>query len=369
MSPRSIRCILVPALLLVTATSQGATFCVQTASQLQSALTIAGSNSQDDAILITAGTFSREGGFTLSIDDGNGLEITGGWMPSLGNSCSHLQPDPWLTRIDGQFQHRGLGIELVSHGYLYINELTIQNGVAPVLLGVDGSSGTGSAHGGGLEIKVPPGNPGPVILERVVFINNAAHGDGGGLMLAGGGTTTLSNNLFINNSAGGQAGAARFIGPGTLRMIGNTAAYNQAFGPGAIDGIHLGGGGGVLANNLLWGNGGADGRDLLLGHGGFVLRHNNVGSLWGLPPAPGSVLNLSVDPQFRGGCSNVRLAADSPLVDAGTLPSGGDPWLLPTYDLDGHFRLLDGSPDIGAFELESLFRDGFDGPSPCPAPL
>lgn len=342
---------------LVATSGHAATFCVETSAQLHNALAIAGSNNQDDSILLTAGNFTHATGFTLSLVDGHGLQIDGGWQPFLGNPCAFAVPDPWLTRIDGHGQQRGLTVELIDHGYLYIRQLTIENGVA------------GSGHGGGIEVSAVPGNPGNVLLERMVFINNSAAGDGGALMLAGAGTNTLTNNLFINNSAGGQAGAARLIGPGAVRMIGNTVAYNRAFGAGAIDGVYLAGSGGVLANNLLWANGGGDGRDLLLGGTGFVLRHNNYGSLWGQPPAAGSAANLSVDPLFRGGCGNVRLDALSPVVDAGTVPGPGDDWVLPPYDLDGNSRIGSGDQDLGAFELETLFRDGFEGPSPCPAPL
>lgn len=357
------------ALALAAGQAQAAVFCIENNAQLTNALAIAGLNGQDDALLLTAGVFSAPSGFEL-IADNAWIDISGGWRTFLGNPCGFQTTDPWLTRIDGEAQRQGLRVVLDASSALTLSNLTFQNGVNPLLAPAGRVSPDGtSAHGGGLEIVSLIGNQSDVTISGAVFIGNFAGNDGGGVFASAGGTFRLVNNLFINNGANNEAGAARFLGPGTAHVVNNTIAYNQAFGSQAIDGLYLAGSGGIVANTVLWGNGQIGGRDLMLAAPGFVLLHNTYGSLWGIAPDPDSAGNTSVDPLFAGGCGNPRLRPDSPLIEAGIEPETGADWTLAATDLDGHPRIAGAMVDIGAFELETIFRDGFEGPSPCPAPL
>lgn len=113
-------------------------------------------------------------------------------------------------------------------------------------------------------------------------------------------------------------------------------------------------------NNILWGNlkpspNSAD----LYAQFGIVLRNNDIEILdlfsYG-GPDPDTSGNLSLDPRFVGP-GNYRLRSDSPLRNGGFLsPFGG----FGTQDLDGSPRVLDDEVDIGAYEIDRLFADGFD---------
>jgi hypothetical protein len=80
---------------------------------------------------------------------------------------------------------------------------------------------------------------------------------------------------------------------------------------------------------------------------------NQQRNLWdGASPGDG---NLTVDPRFvdePGG--DLRLRAASPLVDAGLSCSPGG---IANPDAGGHFRITQGTVDIGAFETESFPSD------------
>ncbi|HET7925138.1 MAG TPA: choice-of-anchor Q domain-containing protein, partial [Rhodanobacteraceae bacterium] len=72
---------------------------------------------------------------------------------------------------------------------------------------------------------------------------------------------------------------------------------------------------------------------------------------------------IDADPRFVDAPNgNYRLAADSPLIDAGTdTPAGG----AAEFDLDGVTRIEGAHIDIGAYEVapvsaEEIFADGFD---------
>ncbi len=69
---------------------------------------------------------------------------------------------------------------------------------------------------------------------------------------------------------------------------------------------------------------------------------------------------LSVDPQFADCgflCIGFELERGSPLVDAGDdAPAGG----MTATDLAGKPRTIGARVDIGAYENDLLFADGFD---------
>lgn len=335
------------------------TFCVETAAQLQAALDQAGDNVRDDEIRLSQGVYSRDNGFSVTLADGKSLEISGGWRRRHGNPCAIQDGDPWLSRIDGLLVSRGLDVSLASDGFLAIADLTIQRGATVVTRGLDD-------NGAGLRILGILGNQAQVAIERVAFVANTATGNGGGLYYSSGPGSGLQirNSLFLGNLSAGSGGAGMLGGEGPKRVVGNTVVGNDSPGP-VTDGFYVLGPG-VLANNLMAQNGD---RDLFLGPpGGQLLLHNNVQVRAGLEPDPASTGNSEVDPMLAGGCANPRLLPGSPLVDAGAVPTPADGWLLGSTELDGHSRELGAGPDIGAFELETVFRDGFEGPLPCPAP-
>jgi hypothetical protein len=86
------------------------------------------------------------------------------------------------------------------------------------------------------------------------------------------------------------------------------------------------------------------------------LFNNDLQAVLGNPGT--QVGNLSVDPAFVDAANgDFRLAAVSALIDAGTdMPLGG----VAPADLDGSARAAGTHVDIGAYEFERIFRDGFE---------
>jgi hypothetical protein len=65
-----------------------------------------------------------------------------------------------------------------------------------------------------------------------------------------------------------------------------------------------------------------------------------------------------VDPGFAPGPLNLRLSADSPLVDAGLDAAPGG---IGAFDVAGAARVHGAHVDIGAYEtIDSIFADGFE---------
>ena len=91
-------CIFVGAFILsFTSPSVAATFCVGTSAELQSALTVSGTNSQDDSIQVQQGTYY--GNFIYASTESFGVTIEGGYSDAL---CTVRDVDPDNTVLDGE---------------------------------------------------------------------------------------------------------------------------------------------------------------------------------------------------------------------------------------------------------------------------
>ena len=142
---------------------------------------------------------------------------------------------------------------------------------------------------------------------------------------------------------------------GATHVANNTFGFNQptlngaagtAFGVAGTNAV-------TLTNNVFWLNA-FSGQSDVYGPA-QVLIQNDIEHI-AQEPAPGSAGNLSVDPQFESGDFTTP-NRDSPLVNAGNnTPLGG----LTEFDLNGMARVSEGIVDIGAYETEILFRDGFE---------
>ncbi|MDQ1240632.1 MAG: hypothetical protein QG577_2818, partial [Thermodesulfobacteriota bacterium] len=67
-------------LFLIPTFSSGANFCVTTGTELQTALTTAASNGEDDTIKIVQGTYT--GNFVYAFSEANNLTVEGGYTSS-----------------------------------------------------------------------------------------------------------------------------------------------------------------------------------------------------------------------------------------------------------------------------------------------
>jgi hypothetical protein len=232
-SKRSILFISTLFLFLLPTYSLGATFCVNNATDLQTALTTAQSNGEDDTIQIVQGTYN--GNFTYAATEANSLTLEGGYTAG----CASRVIDPANTVLDGGGVNHVLAlVRQEGAADFSVEGLTLQNGSASTAI-----------HGGGLYAKTF----GNVTLTNNTFTGNTAW-SGGGAWVGGrdwdwGGPCNLNNNTFSGNTAtNGYGGGAWVGGLGTLTN--NTFTENTAYGGG---GVRVDGGG-TLTNNTFTGN-------------------------------------------------------------------------------------------------------------------
>ena len=322
--------------------SLGAVACVDSAAALQSALTAAGADGEDDVIQVVQGTYLTTGSaFIYTTAESFDLQLLGGFTAG----CTDRVVAPANTILDGAGANPVLVLEPGSstQGNLHVQGFTISNGVA---------TGTGTA---GLVAGGVPGHSGSITIDHNAILNNQAENGAAGILAGYGGVLAVVNNLIAGNVSSGGYGAGVLSCSGeTLWMTNNTVADNSCTG-GCTGGVEVSGSVPPhINNNILWGN---QNLDLALQHSSTRLSNNDIGVFMG-DPDPSSTGNLSVDPDFYGG-GNYRLQISSPVDNQGTNnPAGG----LPAYDLDRRPRARDGHVDMGAYETPPVFSSGFDDP-------
>lgn len=178
------------------------------------------------------------------------------------------------------------------------------------------------------------------LINCVVTENMADFG--GGFYAIGGGVSNIMINCLVSKNEAQTGGGVNFLG-GTI--INCTVAGNLAREKGG--GIY----GGEIINSIIWGN------ECTSGDG-----ENYEDCIGTYSCAPGlSDSNISENPQFVDSENgNFTLRAESPCIDMGNTGIikllSGDAIDLPSIDVAGNPRILDGRIDIGAFEGGRIFR-------------
>lgn len=350
---------------------------------LQTALSTAQSNNQDNRIRIVQGTFT--GNFVYSSSHGYSLTLEGGYT----TGCTGRTINPSNTTLDGDQSGRVLLLFDTGGGNLTVEGCTIQNGntigggggllAASNYYGPGGPSGdvrithtiircnTASTNGGGISAGSSPdsGTGGKVIITRNFIIENTASDyDGGGVFvesISGSGTPgmiLLANNIIVKNECGKRGGgiytySRSDIGEGGAVMItNNTVTENNG---------HIGGGlymnmddnTNSCYNNIIWGNTLYDPFDIrTLGSGTTGSYNNNYSAAY--DPWDYETGRINLNPRVT---ANYHLQPASPCIDAGYNLAA----YLPAADFDGDIRVLDGNRDgvatvdIGADEF--IFKD------------
>ncbi len=171
---------------------------------------------------------------------------------------------------------------------------------------IGGATATDQRYGGGVVVNRDPG-----IVENCLIIGNTAH-MGGGVYMENGGkmrNCTVTGNTAVRE---GGAGGVGYIG--TQHNIANSIIHFNSAPPGTTE--------------------------------NYAGNNARFSCITPLPEGDG---NIAGDPEFVNRQEgDFRLAAGSPCVDAGT----NEPWMSGAIDLAGNNRILNGTVDIGSYELD-----------------
>jgi len=242
----AIFCIFTTHTIVFSTLSFGATFCVNNASELQSALTTAVSNGENDTIKIVQGTYS--GNFIYASDESNSLTLKGGYT----EGCASQTVDPANTILDGGGLDMVLALGNNGTANFSLESLTFQNGSV--------TSSSTVKDGGGLYAKTD----GHITLTNNAFNNNTSSSKGGGAYLFGE-DITLTRNTFSDNTFG-NGGGVYVDSTGTVTLSQNVFTDNISIYYTGGGGAYLSGTNVTLNNNTFTGNTITGGR----GGGAFI---------------------------------------------------------------------------------------------------
>ena len=168
-----------------------ATFCAGNASELQSAITNAAGNGQDDTIQVVQGTY--DGNFLYSSSEANSLSVKGGYAAGCGSRTIN----PANTVLDGTNTDSPLILVSSEAADFLVEGLTLQNGNSAI------------EKGGGLYALTR----GSVTMKNSILSNNTA-GDSGGGAYVDAASLTLEDSTISQNSGGGGSGTPYGVGAG-----------------------------------------------------------------------------------------------------------------------------------------------------------
>jgi hypothetical protein len=320
-----------------------ATWCVDTLPELQTAIDAAEGNGEDDEIRIASGTYASSTPFHFQSSEVHAIAFAGGYSAS----CTEAGGEP--TTIDGENARRGLFV-LNPDGDIAVERLTFVRGLST------------NNRGGGLRAASESGD---IRIDGNVFLANRADDFAGAArVVTETGTLRVRNNLAFANSAANVGAFELTQQAGTGYVSGNTITVNSSEGDFLPGGLYVGGAAHfVVSNNIVWNNlpeqpgpfhndfQGAASHDRYSNDIGVVSSNSVDGEVVG---------ELGVDPQFADCgflCIGFELERGSPLVDAGIDDPAGGPTVT---DLAGKPRTIGPHVDIGAYENDLLFADGFD---------
>lgn len=321
-------------------------------------------NSGEGTGSILAGFTIQNGAATSSSYDGGGVAIDGASPTVRGNIIQNN------AACDG-----GAGV-YVDFSSAVVEKNVIRNNSQ------QGCSG--GVGGGGVAVV---GAASAQIIGNTIKGNSWSSSSGGGITLFAAGTPTIMNNTIAANSAGGSGGGIWIVNSTNELIIQNLIAGNSSpVGGGIYFLVPDGSAGPVLVNNTIANNlGSANGSAVYAG--GFdnqVELFNNIftgstgqnavycdGTYQSAPPQftdndgyskngtgyggtcaseNGTNGNISADPLYVNALHhNYQLQAASPAVNAG---DNGAPD-LPRKDIANQRRVVGGTVDMGAYELQA----------------
>jgi hypothetical protein len=314
---------------------------------IQGSLAEASGNDEDDAIRFRAGTYAVAGELIYDTEAATShkkLILSGGWNEACTSRTAGT------STLDGQpTSDRILRLNLAGADSVRVEHLILYRG------------GDTAAAGIRIDAGYPSSKP-TIELDSLRFgLGEAYTSSAAALGAYGKGALSVRNSLFVENVAA-FTGAISAHWEGPANFTNNTVTGNNSgMGACAVEAEETGSAHFAFSNNVIWGN--AGGGDLCLkasADGFYDMAANDIGVCLGCP-VDWIEGNQSVDPQFDNlGNLDRPLKRSSPLVDAG-YDNPGDG--LPSYDILGLPRKIGPHVDIGAYELDRLFADGFEIPA------
>lgn len=236
-------------------------FCVDTAEEIQAALTTAASNAQDDEVKIVQGTYVGNFVYATAAEAFD-LAIEGGY----NSNCTSQTLNSSNTILDG---NQAGSVLAISAGELNVNfdvkGLTLRNGKRP------------SGDGGGLYAAV--GNDGSIGIDSCAIENNNANDYGGGISIwANSAIVNITNSNIIDNSGGSGGGFYINAESGAVALKSNNITQNHAVN-GAGGGAHINATSStvVFSDNYISRNSSTHSYMTSYG-GGIYLSHGNTSS-------------------------------------------------------------------------------------------
>ena len=320
------------------ATAYAFRFCANSQAAIQFSLTASEDNSQNEEIDIPTGTYSLTSNLVFTSTESNSLLVVGGW----NSDCSQFTGG--RTILDGQNTVAPLTI-YSDNGDVYVQWMTFA---------------AGDRHG----LAVETHNNLIQIDHSRFYLNQGGSGDAAAGLQAStiAGVIRIRGNLLYLNTATTYNGAMSVNSNGTVAyIVGNTFVDNTAGSPVFAGGLAVSGAAHFwVSDNIIWANHTNAAPDFT-SNNGYTLINNDIGTASGTAPDAASQGNQSVDPQFAACsgflCLSFELRRASPLVDAGIdAPPGG----ALAVDLNRLPRIIGAHADIGAYEDDVLFANGFD---------
>lgn len=194
-------------------------------------------------------------------------------------------------------------------------------------------------------------------IRNVIFNNNTALYEGGGLYSITGTGVRLVNVLFSGNTAVHHGGALAISV--NSAVLTNVTFYGNSSALGAV--IYSNISNPVFTNCILWGNT----TPLLANMSSTpIFSHCDVegsggSAVWDVSFGTDMGSNLDVDPVFvNAGAGDLHLQEGSPAINGG---DNGAPQIA-SEDLDGLARVINGTVDMGPYEYDSV--TGIGDPPP-----
>lgn len=346
------------ALLGANLAAHAASFCATTSAELQADLAAAASNNQDNTIDVHLGTYAvPAGGFMYdTITNNHSLDLEGGWYGSSPGQCLVQEFTGNDTELNGQGTDPVMNIQTSgTSGNITVRYFTFLNGLGdPPSLEIVATESTGAIRVEGSlfrgnHIKTDYAN------DQIVYVSSYV------------GVIYFLDNAIVDN-VGFPSNSVYYVvldlysddttDTDAVYVNNNTIAGNTATDTSPPIGFYAEGNGMfTVSNNIVWDGSPDDIHNDSSIAPNMIFANNDVDGFYMTPTQSG---DISLDPKFIDPANgNYRLMGNSPARDAG---ENSPPGTTRNVDLDGNPRVVFGTVDMGAYEIQDeIFAGSFGG--------